>query len=72
VGRAPVAAVMSVMVLLIVAGGTVAGGFLAAFLWAVASGQFDDVSTPPLRVLRDDPASSTFIQDTKSHDPDSR
>ena len=31
---------MSVIVLLIVAGGLVAGGFLIAFLWAVESGQF--------------------------------
>lgn len=63
---------MSVLVLLVVAGGTVAAGFLGAFLWAVASGQFDDVSTPPLRMLRDDLASSTAIQESKSHDPDSR
>ena len=34
---------MSVIVLLIAAGGLVAGGFLGAFLWAVRSGQFDDV-----------------------------
>jgi len=26
-------------------------GFLAAFFWAVKSGQFDDVATPPQRVL---------------------
>ena len=36
------AAGMSVIVLLIAAGGLVAGGFLGAFLWAVRSGQFDD------------------------------
>jgi cbb3-type cytochrome oxidase maturation protein len=45
---------MSVVVLLIVAGGIVAGGFLCAFAWAVTSGQFDDTATPPLRMLRDD------------------
>ena len=45
---------MSVIVLLIAAGGTVAGGFLMAFLWAVAHGQFDDTSTPPVRMLLDD------------------
>ena len=33
---------MSVIVLLIAAGGVVAGGFLAAFVWAVRTGQFDD------------------------------
>jgi cbb3-type cytochrome oxidase maturation protein len=45
---------MSVIVLLIAAGGAVAGGFLWAFVWAVRSGQFDDMASPPLRMLFDD------------------
>ena len=45
---------MNVIVLLIVAGGAVAGGFLMAFVWAVRSGQFDDTATPPLRIIRND------------------
>ncbi len=45
---------MSVIVLLIAAGGMVAAGFLAAFTWAVLSGQFDDTVTPSLRILHDD------------------
>ena len=45
---------MSVIVLLVVAGGVVATGFLGAFVWAVRSGQFDDVATPPVRVLADE------------------
>ena len=45
---------MSVIVLLIVAGGMVASGYLGAFLWAVSAGQFDDTATPPVRVLLDD------------------
>jgi cbb3-type cytochrome oxidase maturation protein len=45
---------MSVIVLLIVAGGLVAAGFLAAFAWAVRTGQFDDTASPPLRILFDD------------------
>jgi cbb3-type cytochrome oxidase maturation protein len=45
---------MSVIVLLIVAGGTVAAGFLAAFAWAVRSGQFDDTCTPAIRMLLED------------------
>ena len=44
---------MSVLVLLIAAGGTVASGFLVAFVWAVRSGQFDDTSTPAVRMLLD-------------------
>jgi cbb3-type cytochrome oxidase maturation protein len=45
---------MSVIVLLIAAGGAVAAGFLGAFVWAVRSGQFDDMCTPALRILLDD------------------
>ena len=45
---------MSVVVLLIVAGGVVAAGFLAAFAWAVQSGQYDDTCTPAVRVLMED------------------
>lgn len=30
------------------------GAFLAAFLWAVREGQFDDVDTPALRVVLDE------------------
>lgn len=45
---------MSVVVLLIVAGGLVAAGFLAAFAWAVLSGQYDDTCTPAVRMLLDD------------------
>lgn len=47
---------MSVIVLLIAAGGLVALGFLAAFGWAVRSGQFDDTTTPAVRMLFDDAA----------------
>ena len=55
---------MSVIVLLIAAGGSVAAGFLAAFVWAVRSGQFDDTSTPAVRVLFDEPR-RPFTSNTK-------
>jgi len=45
---------MSVIFLLIIAGGAVAAGFLVAFVWAVRSGQFDDTTTPPIRMLLDE------------------
>lgn len=45
---------MSVIVLLIAAGGVVAVGVLGAFVWAVRSGQFDDTCTPAIRVLLDE------------------
>ena len=45
---------MRVIVLLIAAGGSIAAGFLAAFVWAVRSGQYDDAHTPAVRILFDD------------------
>lgn len=51
----------------------VAGGFLAAFFWAVRSGQFEDTCTPAMRVLADDAATatktptSTISNDQPSH-----
>ena len=55
---------MSVIVLLIVAGGLVAGGFLLAFVWAVRSGQFDDTYTPAVRVLLENhPAGARMRRD---------
>jgi cbb3-type cytochrome oxidase maturation protein len=46
---------MSVILILILASLAVAVAFLAAFIWAVGSGQFEDTYTPSLRVLTDDP-----------------
>jgi cbb3-type cytochrome oxidase maturation protein len=37
----------------------VAGGFLAAFLWSVNKGQFDDDYTPSIRMLFDDEIKKT-------------
>ncbi len=45
---------MSVIVMLIIIGVVVAGGFLAAFFWAVRSGQYDDTVSPSVRMLFDD------------------
>ena len=47
---------MSVVAVLILFSMLVAGGFLAAFLWAVRSGQFRDRHTPSIRMLFDHPA----------------
>ncbi len=44
---------MSVIFFLIGVGILVAGGFLAAFIWAVKSGQYDDDYTPSVRMLFD-------------------
>jgi cbb3-type cytochrome oxidase maturation protein len=45
---------MTVIVVLIGCSIAVAAGFLAAFLWAVKSGQYDDKFTPSVRILFDD------------------
>ena len=46
---------MSVIPILIVASLTMALLFLGAFIWSVRSGQFDDTTTPSMRVLADEP-----------------
>ncbi|MBE7501222.1 MAG: cbb3-type cytochrome oxidase assembly protein CcoS [Verrucomicrobiales bacterium] len=46
---------MSALYLLILVSLLIALGFLIAYLWAVRHGQYDDTSTPALRVLLDEP-----------------
>jgi cbb3-type cytochrome oxidase maturation protein len=59
---------MSVIILLILASLTVAVAFLGGFIWAVRNGQYDDTSTPALRILPDETADAktTSISTTKS------
>jgi cbb3-type cytochrome oxidase maturation protein len=45
---------MSVILLLIAASLAMALLFLACFVWSVRSGQYEDTSTPALRVLADE------------------
>ncbi|MBE0637247.1 MAG: cbb3-type cytochrome oxidase assembly protein CcoS [Bacteroidales bacterium] len=44
---------MSAIIFLIIIGIIVAAGFLAAFIWAVRSGQYDDDYSPSVRMLFD-------------------
>jgi cbb3-type cytochrome oxidase maturation protein len=44
----------------------VAGSFLAAFLWSVQAGQYDDDYTPSVRVLFDNTSEMTG-SDTNQH-----
>ena len=39
------------MPLLIICSILVAGGFLVAFLWATKNGQYDDMTTPSIKML---------------------
>ncbi len=45
---------MSAIYLLIPLSLCVALAFLAFFIWAVGSGQYEDTSTPAMRILADD------------------
>jgi cbb3-type cytochrome oxidase maturation protein len=47
---------MSVILILILASLGVAIAFLAGFIWAVKSGQFEDTCTPAMRILSEDEA----------------
>jgi cbb3-type cytochrome oxidase maturation protein len=47
---------MGVILLLILASLAMAVLFLGAFIWSVRSGQFEDTTTPSLRVLADEPS----------------
>lgn len=45
---------MSVIILLLTISISIAAVFLAAFLWNVKSGQYDDETSPAIRILFDD------------------
>jgi cbb3-type cytochrome oxidase maturation protein len=45
---------MSVILILILASLAVALAFLAGFIWAVKAGQFEDTTTPAMRILGED------------------
>jgi cbb3-type cytochrome oxidase maturation protein len=46
---------VSVLFVLVPVALLVAGGFVAAYVWASRSGQFDDLTTPAMRALHEDP-----------------
>jgi len=45
---------MSAIYILISVSFIVAVGFLAAFIWSIKSGQYDDDYSPSVRMLKDD------------------
>ena len=45
---------MNILYLLIPLGLLLLGGAIAAFFWAVRSGQFDDLESPAMRIVMDD------------------
>jgi cbb3-type cytochrome oxidase maturation protein len=44
---------MSILLLMIPVSLLLGGGFLAAFIWSVKNGQFEDTETPAHRILED-------------------
>lgn len=54
---------MSVIFLLIPLSIVIAACFLAAFIWAVRTGQYEDTCTPSMRVLLDEPGAATRLSD---------
>jgi cbb3-type cytochrome oxidase maturation protein len=55
---------MSAIYLLLPLSLLVATGFLAAFIWAVRTGQYEDTETPAMRVLMDEPPRSPLFPST--------
>lgn len=55
---------MSVIPILILASLAMALVFLGAFVWSVRSGQFEDTTTPSMRVLLDEPVTKPTIRKT--------
>lgn len=45
---------MSTIYLMIPVTLMIAGGFLVAYIWSVRNGQFEDTTTPAMRILSDD------------------
>ena len=45
---------MNVIILLLIAGVIIASIFIIAFIWAIQSGQFDDMTSPASRILFED------------------
>ena len=43
-----------------------AGGFLIAYIWSVRSGQFEDTTTPAMRILPDDKPISPEASDLET------
>jgi cbb3-type cytochrome oxidase maturation protein len=66
---------MSVIFLLLIASVFVAALFLVAFLWSVKTGQYDDETSPAMRMLFEPPSptsSSTIAAGNKAKQPNNK
>lgn len=57
---------MTILLLLIPISIVLFGLAIAAFVWAVRTGQFDELETPPLDILREDAPPATVSDDDRA------
>lgn len=57
---------MSIIFLILPVTLLLSAGAVAAFAWATRSGQFDDLETPGIRLLHDEPRGPSERSDTDS------
>jgi cbb3-type cytochrome oxidase maturation protein len=62
---------VNILLFLILASLGVALLFLAAFIWAVRAGQFEDTCTPSMRILADDGPDRRPVSDSTKTNPKS-
>jgi len=58
---------MSVLIILVIVGILVAGSFLVAFVWSVKDGQYDDMTSPAVRILFEDTRPVGALGENSSH-----
>ena len=63
---------MSVVIILILASLSIGLAFLGAFIWSVCSGQYEDTTTPSLRILAEDGGRSVSPVRFESNGRDAR
>lgn len=60
---------MIVILILIPLSVVIAAGFLWAFFWAVRSGQYEDTTTPSMRILTEDGSQSVRAEPVSRNEP---
>ncbi len=60
---------MIVILILIPLSVVIAAGFLWAFFWAVRSGQYEDTTTPSMRILTEDGSQAVKAESVSKNEP---
>ncbi|WP_396616590.1 cbb3-type cytochrome oxidase assembly protein CcoS [Lysobacter soli] len=61
---------MNILLLLVPISLVLLGIAIASFVWAVRRGQFDDLDTPAIDILREDPLPAPIRDPTEAKDAD--